>query len=375
MRAKFAIASEPSTIRRPGPPRKDRPRSNNNTASISSDDGADPDYSARVAATTTKRPLPSSLVGYAHNRALHVSPRTTLTSRMLFKQQQDFPITPQTNQLTAVGAGALSAPSGAVAISGLPIASGAGQRGGRLASLVAEEARGMSMRKLSNYANQRVQQQEKRRQRGAGGGFEEEEEEEEEDNDNGFTVALVQAPPLFSPENAYTWMARTATTPTVATVNATLDNSGEFNNKSTTLSFAGALAGLPISPAAPTVLPSRFIGTAFSTGNNGLYNAVNYQTGAAAAYALQESFHLPSLLETAAVGGGSSGVGGNAASGGDAGDGSGGSSGSGHHDLDPTADDLLAGIQMFSGQDASPTEYKDWLCNSPQDGIAPSPRT
>jgi hypothetical protein len=98
------------------------------------------------------------------------------------------------------------------------------------------------------------------------------------------------------------------------------------------------------------------------------YNAVQFPTGASAAYALQESFHLPSIFQTVGGNGGVSGAAADVS-------GSGGSSGSGDH-LDPGADDLLAGIQMISGNDASPiqTEYKDWLlCNSPQ-GMAPSPR-
>jgi hypothetical protein len=297
---------------------------------------------------------------------------------MIFKQQQPSPNTPQStgqenhaiavSAATPVAGGSLHAPA--------PVYG----RGGRLVEMLADEAR-LSMERLNNYTHQRMQQQQQRRQTHA---LEEEDEEEEEDVHQDVYTFLQQhqyhqqhqyqqqqQPPLFSPAET-AWI--NAATPPNVSMNT---NMGGGGNRSATLSFANTIAGLSLPPAAatsppaaavaPCVLPSRYIGTcgpllppppAFPT----VYNALKYPPGAASAYALQESFLLPSILQTVGGGGGAGGGGGRAS-------GSGGSSGSGHGDLDPATEDLLAGIQMISGQEASPmlNSPVDWLySNSPR---------
>lgn len=346
MRAKFAIASEAQPSGRPSTQAQNpRPKSNI-YKNLNSDD--DPDYSVTI------RPSPSSaLAGYlSHPSRPHVPFKTSLASKMLFKHQQDTPQTPQPNQLTAITPATGTAP-GSNVIPALP-----SPRGGRRVGTVSNEAR-MSMRRLSNYTNQRAQQ----RQRPHGV---EDEEEEGDDNEDVYT-ALIHQPPLFSPVETAWINAAISTSPTVA-VNQNM--AGGMSSKVSPLSFASTIAGMSAAPSVtPTVLPSRYIGTcgplmpsSFPTIYNGLRL---HTTGADAAHALQESFHLPPIIQNTGAG---VGVGGGAVE-----EVGGCSGGSGHGDhMDPATDDLLAGMLMISGQDIA-AEYKDWLCNSPCQGMAPSP--
>jgi len=240
----------------------------------------------------------------------------------MFKRQQDSPKTPQVNQLMGT---TLAAAPGSNRISAPPA-----PRGGRLVGMLSNDAR-MSMRRLSNYTNQRIQQ----RQRACS--VEDEEEEEEGDDTEDIYTALIHQPPLFSPAET-AWINATTTTPPTVDLNQNVTST--INNKDS-LSFPSTIAGLSMTPAAAptTVLPSRCIGTcgpsmpsSFPT----IYNALQFHnTGASSVYAVQESVH-------------------------------------GEH-LNPDSDDLFDGIQMISGQDVAPPEYKDWLCNSPCQGMAPSP--
>ena len=383
MRAKFAIksaipASGPKSYRarspRPSPtPRKIRARKNNNiTYSDDEEDekeeeySDDPEYYAAKGAA--KRPASGYLQQPSRPRNTMTSKSTTATTAIMFKQQRQSPGTPYQVGLT----GTISlAPRTTTSVVQSTYVPPGGKRTVRVSDLAP-----MPIRRLSNYANQRIQAKRQQYHRGVAEeeDYDEEgEDEQEEEIGVQYTAAGIEAPArLFSPppsSNQQGWGRTTislATTPTVG-----------INRPQ--VSFASTFTGLPIGPAAPAVVPSRFLGSAFTTGPTSaftatgstcgpvlpsssaapvpttVYNAVNFQTEAHAAH---ENFLLPSILESA--GGAENG-------------GTGGSSGDGPLNTD----DLIAGIQLFSGQhDAPPSqEYKDWLCNSPYELAAQIPST